>query len=261
METALDVRLRAVLVLLEPALTLACILGVPMADVVHLAKHVYVHVGKRRGLSVRGMARRFDVVPATIQAFASEAREGKLPAALGASVTRRRSVVAELTDRGACTLAALAAAQPAERRDEVEEAVLRLVEAGIVGRDGEHFRLAQQCLSVSTTDVESRLDALRLYLEATTQLVYRRFFTTPRSLPGESFARVLRFGARSPRIAELRARLFDAVCADVLAADADLPDGAAEKVPASVLFAVTEEPRDAFFRNDRMGSVPEEPLT
>lgn len=254
---ALDVRLRAVIVLLEPALTLACVLGVSMADLVSFTKHVYVRVGMQRGHSVRGLASRFDVAPATIQSFKTQARDGDLAVALGVRMTRHRDVVALLTRRGSADTAEIEASQPAEKRESVRDAVADLMAVGIIEGDGDRFRLHAPCLleqgaQVGAEDDESRLDALRLFVDGVRAIVHRRFFTPASGRSGESFARAVRFGVRSSRLGTIRAELFEAIKTSVVAADAELPDGVPEKGTATLLFAVAEDLRtDAVLHQPR----------
>lgn len=243
---ALDVRLRAVLVLLEPALSLACMLGVSMADLVAFTKHAYVRAGLERGHSVRGLALRFDVAPATIQSFKTQAREGELAMALGVQMTRHREIVALLTRRGSVDVAEFEQSQSSERPEAMLDALADLVAVGIVERDGDRVRLhapglLEQGAQVAAEDDESRLDALRLFLDGVTAIVHRRFYTPPSTRSGESFARAIRFGVRRTGLGAIRAGLFEAIKAAVLAADAELPDGVPDKTTATLLFAVAED--------------------
>jgi hypothetical protein len=247
-ESPFDLRLKVIGVMLEPALTLACIMGLPLADLTQLVRTTYVHLGKSRGLSVRALAKRFGVAPNTIQAIATVLRDHALPESFGAQVTRQRAIIQHLADRGSSTVKRVLRLLPDTEADEMQSALDQLVQEGAVVSDRNRVSLGKQHFSIARKDAEHRLDSLRQMTEAFSQVVYRRFFQPARE--GEAFGRVFTFAVTPALLKAIREEAYMRTSSSVRSADA-AATAKGGGVTASMLIVVVQEPDDPFYQSRR----------
>lgn len=247
-----DLRHEVIAVLLEPALTLACIARVSLPDLVSLVRGTYVRVGRRRGLSVRGMAKRFGVAPNTVQAIANETKAHGPLGNLGDKIAHRRAVVELLTERGEMRARDVAAAIPICKRSQVDEALAFLVDDGMVCRARGRVKLSRHHLCIARGDQSHRLDSLRQFLEAHTQVVYRRFFAT--ASDAVAYARVFTFGVKRTELEALREETYLRLSSLVRNADLSTSPEDPDHTSASATLVFVETPTDAFFRSCKRDS-------
>lgn len=242
-----DLRHEVIAVLLEPALTLACVAGVTLPDLVSLVRGTYVRVGRARGHSVRSMARRYGVAPGTIQAIANQLKAHGTLGGLGEKIAHRRAVVAQLTERGELRARDLATSTPGCRPAQVEEALARLVADKMVARERGRVRLLRHHLSIARSDdAADRVDRLRQLLEATTQVVYRRFFA-PEG-PGIGYARAFTFGVSRRELEALREETSIRLGQHVRRLGEAATPGDPDHTIGSIALVVVETPNDGPLR-------------
>ncbi len=251
-ESPMDLRLRVIGVMLEPALTLACIMRLPLADVTQLVRTTYVRIGKSRGLSVRALAKRYGVAPNTIQSISNVLRDHELPDRFGAAVTRRRSIVAHLTSHPRSTRAAVHGLHPESTASEMDEALEHLVDEGMIHVDEDKVRLAKTHLCIARDDAEHRLDSLRQMAETFCKVVYRRFFHPP--VDGEAYGRVFTFACIPEELVGLREETYLRMSQAIRAADARATSGD-EGASASAMLVYVQEPEDPLYRGRRRASA------
>ncbi len=247
-ESPFDLRLKVIGVMLEPALTLACIMRLPLSDLTQLVRTTYVHIGKSRGLSVRALAKRFHVAPNTIQAIARVLRDHALPESFGAQVTRQRAIVQHLTEQQTATIKALLKLMPDADTAEMNDALDQLVAEGVVVVEKNRAKLGKHHFSIARKDAEHRLDSLRQMAEAFCQVVYRRFFQPAND--GEAFGRVFTFAVTPEELASLREEAYLRSSSAVRSADA-AATAKGGGVTASLLLVVVQEPDDPFYQGAR----------
>lgn len=247
----IDVRLRVVAIALEPALVLARIVALPLDDLVELVSVGYFRETRGRGLSLGAVAQRFQKSLRTIKTLSKRAASETRPLAASQRLTWRRRV-AELVSAGqGLHLEELVRALPDAPALELEVALAQLVEEGILARDGQVAHTAGPYLGLVRGALDQRLDSLRHFLTATTQVIYRRFFGgSAAGDDAEAFARVLTFRAARPELVALRERAYETVRGAVLDADSRAQDDV-DAPQASVVLAVVEAPTDAFWRPRR----------
>ena len=240
-ESPFDLRLRIIGVMLEPALTLGCIMRVPLADLTQLVRTTYVRIGKTRGLSVRAMARRFGVAPNTIQAISNVLRDHELPERFGVGITRQRAIVAALMEHGGeIPIRDLRRALEGCADEEVVDAVDRLEEEGIVEKRGRKVGLAGPHFNIARKDAEYRLDSLRALAETFCQVVFHRFFqgTEPSDA---ALGRAFRIRCSEEDFARLKEELYEHAFEVCQRYDERAAEGE-DAVGATVMLMVTKPP-------------------
>lgn len=243
-ESPMDLRLKVVGVMMEPALTLAGILRLPLADVTQLVRTTYVRIGKRRGASVRALAKRFGVAPNTIQAIANVLRDHDLPDQFGAAVTRRRIIVQHLSEQPESSAEIVRTLDPSSSPDEMDEALDQLRQDGMVHVEEEAIGLAKQHLSIARGDPLHRLDSLRQMTETFCKVVYRRFFNPPN--PGEAYGRVFTFACAPEDLVAIREDTYLRLSSAVRAADERATAKGNGRISSAMLVFV-EEPDDPVY--------------
>jgi hypothetical protein len=108
---------------------------------------------------------------------------------------------------------------------------------GLIQRDRRGVVLSAQVMSLISEDIDKRIDSVRHFLDAVTQVIYRRFWA--QEADAEAFARVLSFRADRDALARLRERQYDALRAAVIESDRDAGESA---VNASVAVCFVERP-------------------
>jgi hypothetical protein len=172
---------------------------------------------------------------ATLSGKASE--EGTLRDA-GERVTLRRKLAARIAGRGPSERSALSASIRGVPRAEVDAEIGQLIDEGVFAHERGKIALATQFLDLVGEDVERRMDSLRHFLEAVTQVIYQRFVAAdPHAV---ALARVLSFRANPADLAELRDLPYRALRDAVVAADARAGDDARE---VSIAYCISETPR------------------
>lgn len=234
----IDLRLRLIALALEPGLTLARLSALPLDDLQVLVATGYFRQWRARGLSLRGIAR---VLHRSLRTVATLSRKAGGDASLlpaGERITLRRKLAARVAARGPIGRSALAASLRGVRRAEVEAEIAQLIDEGVFAQHRGQVALATQFLDLVGEDVERRLDSLRHFLEAVTQVIYQRFVTAdPRAV---AMARVLSFRAGPADVAALRDQHYATLRDAVVAADARAGDDARE---VSIAYCISETPR------------------
>ncbi|MCC7536823.1 MAG: hypothetical protein IT379_11445 [Deltaproteobacteria bacterium] len=247
----IDVRLRVIAIALEPALVLARVVALPLDDLQELVAVGFFRETRARGLSLGAVANRFQKSLRTVKSLSKRAASETRPLAASQRLTWRRRV-AELVSAGAGLrrddlVRALPDAPPAE----IDAALDQLVDEGILARDGELALVDGPYLGLVRQALDQRLDSLRHFLTATTQVIYRRFFGG--SVPpddADAFARVLTFRASRPDLGTIRDKAYDTLRSEVLAADSRAQDDP-DAPQASVVLALVQTPTDPFWRPRR----------
>lgn len=241
-------RLRVIAVALEPALALARIVALPLDELQELVATGYFREAKARGISLRAMARRFGKSLRTIATLSRRAADkGPL---LGESrrLGWRRRIVARIADGGPASVEELRRELPDAEHDEVAEEIEQLVAEGILRRDAGQYAVSAALWSSVGGDVEQRIDSLRHFVSAITQVVYRRFFVADPQ--AEAFARVLSFAAEREELTRIRESTYEALRDRVVESDANA-SSSASAVSASVALCVVEAPSDHAWRPRR----------
>lgn len=234
-----------VAVALEPALTLARIMALPLDDLQRLVATGYYREARRRHLTHAAIARRFRKSVRTIATLAREAEAERSVLARSEGMELRRRVV-EALSHGPKTLEQLtelpSAAIP------LEEVLESLIEEGIIeATDEGTYQGVTRHFDVIAEEAEARLDSLRHFLGAVTRVMYTRFFNGNAE---HGFARVLTFAANPEQLqSTVRAQytsLRDAVIA--------LDEEASETAPhASIALLCVEEPSDHHWKGRSTG--------
>lgn len=238
----LDLRLKVVGLMLEPAVRLARVISLPLDDLHELATVAYFREARQHGMSFRMIARRFDKSVRTITYLAQRASVDGRALDLSQRLTWRRKILELIMN------------EPGVRADDLSgrlvgapEGVLdaecgELLEDGTLENHDGVLSIAKHHLDMVSSDPEKRIDSLRHFLTTVTAVIYRRFFEpTPEA---EAFARVLTFRANHGKVGELRDALYEQIRGQVFSADdADGTDSNA--AAASLSFCIAELPTDA----------------
>lgn len=236
-----DVRLRVVALLLEPGLTLARIMALPLDDLQALVTSGYFREARSRGLSFRAIARRFDKSLRTITNISKLAGEQGIPHETSDRVTWRRRLAGVVASRGPVGVAEALGAVPNADRDVLEDELAHLLEEGVLERDGDVLQTAAAHLDLVQEELAPRLDSLRHFLGAATQVAYRRFFAP--DAEAEAFARVFTFSATRDDLRRLREAAYELIRDRVFEADGRA-EHADDAVTATVSFCAVEAPAD-----------------
>ena len=238
----LDHKLRIVELSLEPALTLARAMALPLDDVLALTESVYFRLHQQRGLSFTAIAQRLGKSRRTIATLAQKAKgRGETESD---QLTLRRLVLQKLAAHGPSTLAELKRRSPGRKLDALKEALDTLQASAMVQQADGRYRVATSTFSLLGQDWEQRQASLQQFLQAVTDVVYQRFF----ALDGASsaFARVLSFRSTAARLKALGEEHYTALRQQVVDADAEQErrdrDGAEDGRNVSVALFFAEEP-------------------
>jgi hypothetical protein len=241
-ESSLDVRVKVVATMLEPALSLAHLMALPLDDLLELVATGYFREAEARGLSQGAIARRFGKSVRTIATLKNRSRATSKLLERSRRLAVRRRLLTEIDRIGPAGIEAIARTVPRTARSTLERELDALVAQGLVvcGEDG--YRTATGHVNVVRAEIDARLDSLRHFLEAVTRAAYRRFYTPAQM--GIALARVLSFSSDASRLADLSERQYEGLRSAVLEADA-AADGAADPVQAMVAVCFVEEPAGA----------------
>lgn len=240
-----DVRIRVVALALEPALSLARILALPLDDLHRLVDGGYFREVRSRGLSLPQIARRFGKSLRTVATLSQRARQDGTLLSGSDDIRRRRRLVAWLGRHGGATRAAARRHLGESDEQLVHDALDQLVAEGILTEHEGQVRVAAAHMDLLRSDIEHRLDSLSHFLTAVTHVIYRRFFLPPQR--GEAFARVLTFSASPERLATLSEQTYARLKDEVVAVDAEATANGGSALASAVL-GVVEIPHDVWWR-------------
>ncbi len=250
----IDVRLRVIALALEPALVLSRIAGLPLDDVQTLVATGYFREMRSRGHSLRAVARRFGKSLRTVATLSKQTAEQGRFAQLGERMTLQRKLVAHIANGGSVTRAHLPRAMGIVTPELIDDVTRQLIEDGIVIEDGGKLRVVADLLLLTGSTLDQRLDSVRHFLDACTQMLHERFF-----VPGsdqQAFARVLSFAALPEELAQIGKAHYAALAEAVVQADARASQQA-DATPASVVFGYVRSP-GAWWSRPRSASVDDE---
>jgi hypothetical protein len=215
--SVVDLRLRLIAVALEPALALARVSAVPLDDLQSLLTVGYFRELRSRGMTLRAIARRMHKSLRTVAALSQRsARERDLLA--GSERLRwRRKLVAHLGKHSPASLARLQRLLPNSARAELEEELKQLAAQGIVKLGERGAELSAEVMTLVSDQLEPRIDSLRHFLDAVTQVIYRRFWTSDPER--EAFARVLSFRVDPEEFERLRTAYYESLRTAAIKAD------------------------------------------
>ena len=240
-----DLRLQVLAVMLEPPLTLARIMALPLDDLQRVVATGYYREARRRKLTQAAIAKRFKKSLRTIATLAKEAESDRPILARSEGAELRRRIV-EAISKGEQTLESLQRRLPKAALS-VSEALDDLVDEGILERRGDRWVGVTRHFNVVHEEAEARLDSLRHFLGAVTKVVYSRFFNGD----GETgFARVLTFATETGSLHDEMKQRY----ADLRDAAIRLDGEAGESAPhASVAMCYVEEPTDHHWKERSTG--------
>lgn len=239
--SGIDVRLRVLAVTLEPALSIARVMGLSLDDLQALVADGYFRELRLRGLSLAQVARRLGKSARTAATLSK--KSNAMGPLLDASrrLGWQREVVRAVT-AGPLSREQLLALVPSADSSMVEETLAQMVRSGLLDETDEGFAPSTAHVSFARPDVDARLESLRHMLTSVAHVIYQRFF---RSLDeGEALARVLSFSATAEQLEALGAqypKLRDAV----IEADGAAPEDADQ---GAVVFVVVRTPDDHLWR-------------
>lgn len=234
-----DVRLRVVALMLEPALALAHGMALPMRDLVDLVEQGYFREARGRGLSMRAIARRFDSSLHTVTRLAKESADTPVLLAASERMTVRRRVVLALAAQGGATRSELGRKLRSVAADDLDDALASLAESGVVTSSGERWGVHASHLSLVGPGLEQRLDSVRHLLGAVGEAVRARFFQPEGSR--FSLPRVLSFAASRAALEREASAMYAAVKEQVTELDAHAST-ARDAAQAQLVFVVIEKP-------------------
>jgi hypothetical protein len=194
-----------------------------------------------RGLSLRMMTRRLGKSLRTVATLSKRASGEVEPLEGSRRIGLRRRIFRDLSERGERTLDEVRAAMTGARSEDVIDELEQLASEGVIEREGERWRPATGHLDLARADLDHRLESLRHFLGAVSQVVYRRFFEAPTD--AEAFARVFTFSATPAELGEIRRSVYDSLRAAVVAADA-ASEGKPDAIQASATVSFVETPTD-----------------
>lgn len=243
-----DVRTRVVALALEPALTLARMAAIPLDDLQRLVAIGYFHQARERGMSFRGIARRFGKSLRTITNISKQASAQGLPLQESERITHRRQLVVLAGAAGAAGIQRdeLLRTFPNADASAIEEQLQVLVEAEVLEeRDGRFFAVTRHFDMVEES-LAPRLESLRHFLRAVSLVAYQRFFVS--APEKDAFARVLSFSSERAPLQELRDTTYSTLRETAIAAD-EAAGESAQTVMAA--FCVVPESADPGWRPPR----------
>jgi hypothetical protein len=214
----LEHQLSIVELALEPALTLARAMSLPLDDLLSITEKAYFRQFQERGLSFTAMAQRLGKSRRTVATLAQKARLD--PGERGSDpLTLRRMILQKLSAHGPATAALLRRRFPGQTLPVLNTELETLQSDGMVERVGDRYQVAASSFSLLGEDRERRLASLRQFLQAVTDVVYQRFF----ALDGraEAFARVLSFRSSASALKRIGEECYAALREQVLEADAE----------------------------------------
>jgi hypothetical protein len=216
---------------------LARLSGLPLDDLQALVATGYFRQWRARGLSLRGIGARLHKSLRTTATLSAKAGADGALTALSKRIGWRRKLVARVAELGSCERRQLGGVVRGERRAEVERELDQLVEEGVLTEQDGSLAVAVQYLSLLGDNVDARLDSLRHFLDATTHVIYQRFFAPDAA--AVALARVLSFRAEQGDLSALRDEAYAALRDRVVAVDAR---AGADARAASIAFCVSEVP-------------------
>ncbi|MEM9191816.1 MAG: hypothetical protein AAGF12_21775 [Myxococcota bacterium] len=239
-----DVRLRVISIALEPALTLARIVALPLDDLQRLVTAGYFREARSRGMSFRTIARRFDKSLRTVTNLSKTAAEA-VPLSTSQRITWRRKLAELVVRLGPLDEEALFQKLPSAPRQDLEEQLQQLVDEGIVIKTDDTVHAAAEHMDLVRDELDARLDSLRHFLGSVAQVAYQRFFATDEG--SEAFARVLTFQASREHLHAIRERAYASMRSDVFEAD-EAATKSGDGIDATLVFSVVEASRDPAWR-------------
>ena len=241
----IDLRLQVLMTMLGPVAALSRVAGLSLEDLHELVSVAYFRELKLRGMSWQGIAQRLKRSRRYVANLSKLASATVPPLPKSRQVRWRRQIVRAIARHGSADLDQVCGELPDATRDDLEAELQQLVEAGILEREGERFRVVTELVDLVQGDLEHRLDSLRHFLDGVTHVVYRRFFTRPSE--AEAFARVLTFSGFRTSISKLREQAYDNMYERIVSVDAEA-EGDESAVQATVGLIVVETPTDLAFK-------------
>lgn len=237
----LDVRLRAFLLLLEPALRLARRLHLSLDDIEDATRTSMVRILKEEGLSLDDMAAALKRSRRNIASISK--LSGELGASLNTSrmVMLQREIATEVSQRGPIEIERVLSDLTASSGEKAD-AVSILFDEGILERATEgKVKITSHWIPFETADAETRLDSLRHFLAAVERAVVGRFFVAPPS--PKSFARVFSFLSPEGKFRQLIEEFNQRIFALTQEADQSAPsDGTAIPAMVAICASLTDSP-------------------
>ena len=215
--SVVDVRLRLIAVALEPALALARVSAVPLDDLQSLVSVGYFRELRSRGMTLRAIARRVHKSLRTVAGISQLAGRERDLLAGSERLRWRRKLVAHLGKHSSASVARLQRLLPNVKRAEVEEELQQLAAQGIIKLGERGAELSAEVMTLVSDQLEPRIDSLRHFLDAVTQVIYRRFWTSDPE--HEAFARVLSFRIESAEFERLRITFYESLRDAAIKAD------------------------------------------
>ena len=231
--SVVDVRLRLIAVALEPALALARVSAVPLDDLQTMVTVGYFRELRTRGMTLRAIARRMHKSLRTVAGLSQRAAQQRDLLGGSERLRWRRKLVAQVGKHPRASLARLQRALPKVARAELEEELKQLAAQGIVKLSERGAELSADVMTMVSDQLEPRIDSLRHFLDAVTQVIYRRFWTADPE--HEAFARVLSFRVEPEEFARLRTAYYESLRNAAIKADGNAGESAVD-VSAAVCF-------------------------
>lgn len=240
-----DARVLILSAVLEPALSLARILGLTLDDLQQLVAIGYFREYRLRGMSQPMIAKRLGKSIRTVATLSKLSEDEGPPLGGSQRIGWRRRIVSALASRGPQPADDLERQLPDAEPEALAEALEQLLDDGILSREGERFAVVAPEVDMIREDFDYRLESLRHFLVAVTQTVYQRFFA--KDSGAEAFARVLSFSTLPDRLRAIRQSSYDAMEKAVEEADAEAT-GKPDAVQGSVAVCFVEVPTDLPWR-------------
>src|SRR5262249_49683299 len=156
--------LRVIAVMLEPALRLAHFMAIPIDDLQELVADGYFREARFRGLSLRGIARRFGKSLRTVASLSRRATAHGLPMRESLRMKWRRQVVAYVAAKPNVSAQQIGRAVRTAEPEMLSWELQQLVEAGLLLKKGRVFRVDVKHMNTVAKDFDARLDSLRHFL-------------------------------------------------------------------------------------------------
>lgn len=229
--------MRVLEILLEPAMAFARLLRLSFDDVERLAAGAYYRELRKRGLSLRAIAKRTDRSLRYVAKLAKNQTSREAGNASNVRLDRWRAILGFMLKRGSSVSLIELQKEFGDVADDLEG----LFATGIVRRESEQLQIAGSHFDMAHPDIEHRLDGLRRMLETFGAATYKRFVRT--QAEDEAFGRVLSFRISHGRLLELRSTWYEQLRRAVITADAEF-EATPSAIDASVCVCFVEHVPD-----------------
>ncbi len=253
-----DVRFSALLAMLEPVFVLARLLGLSLADLEHLVRTGYFRELRGRGLSLPQVAKRLGKSLRTITQLSKEAELE--PELHSERLQLRRKLIRVLASKGALSELELIRLCPQHRAADVRDEIELLLEQSLVSSNDGLLALQQQLVEFVHGQNDHKIAVLRMYMQASLQLVYARFFSHPTDQHKDhknsptAMLRVLSFRAKRAQLSDWASATYTGIAEAIERIDRDAaPENSHE---THVVFAAVEHPEDSLFRKRQAKGAP-----